>query len=52
MSAVDSQGQPLNQAFRSQAVAERKVDELIGIVKGVIADGEISQLEAEFVLKW
>lgn len=52
MSAVDSQGQPLNLAFRSQAVAERKIDELIGIVKGVIADGEISHSEAEFVLKW
>ncbi|WP_447639547.1 BRCT domain-containing protein [Pandoraea norimbergensis] len=52
MSAYDSQGQPLNRAFRSQAVAERKVDELIGIVKGVIADGELSQSEAEFVLRW
>ncbi|MBN4675173.1 hypothetical protein HUS70_09385 [Pandoraea nosoerga] len=48
----DMDGQPLIRAFRSQAVAERRVDELIGIVKGVIADGEICQAEAEFVLKW
>ncbi|WP_250520400.1 BRCT domain-containing protein [Caballeronia sp. NCTM1] len=45
-------GQPLIRAFRGQAVSERKLDELIGIVKGVLADGVVSQGEAEFLLQW
>ncbi|MDR5836610.1 BRCT domain-containing protein [Caballeronia sp. LZ034LL] len=49
---LDRDGQPLIRAFRGQAVAERKLDELIGIVKGVLADGVVSQGEAEFLLQW
>ncbi|BBP99114.1 hypothetical protein BSFA1_42430 [Burkholderia sp. SFA1] len=49
---LDQDGQPLIRAFRGQAVSERKLDELIGIVKGVLADGSVSQGEAEFLLRW
>lgn len=49
---VDPDSQPLNAAYRSQAVANRQVDELIGIVKGVMADGMVHQGEAEFLLLW
>lgn len=48
----DADGQPLIRAYRSEAVAERKIDELIGIIKGVLADGNVSQGEAEFLLQW
>lgn len=49
---LDGQGQPLNRFYRSAAVEARQVDELIGLVKGVLADGIICQGEIEFLLKW
>lgn len=39
-------------AFRQQAVVERQVDELIGIIKGVLADDVVTQGEVEFLLAW
>lgn len=50
--ARDEHGQPLNKAFRSEAVIDRQIDELIGIAKGVIADGHVCRPEAEFLLQW
>lgn len=44
--------QPLVRAFRSEAVAERQIDELIGLIKGVLADGAICQDEVEFLYGW
>lgn len=49
---VDENGQPINQRYRGQAVQGRQIDELIGIVKGVLADGVICQQEVEFLLRW
>lgn len=37
---------------RSDHISERSVDELIGICRGLLADGAIVQAEAEFLLKW
>lgn len=37
-------------AFRNEAVTDRQIDELIGIIKGVLADGMVSQGEVEFLL--
>lgn len=37
---------------RSVRVSERSVDELIGVCRGVLADGSIVQAEAEFLLGW
>jgi len=48
----DEHGQPLVTAYRRDAVAERQIDELIGIVKGVVADGMVHQGEVEFLLSW
>ena len=45
-------GQPLNQAFRSAAIVDRQINELIGIVKGVMADGMVHQGEVEFLISW
>lgn len=44
--------QPILSIISSVRRADRNIDELIGICKGVIADGEVSQKEAEFLLSW
>ncbi len=49
---MDEHGQPLNRMYRARAVQERQVDELIGLVKGVLADGAICQGEVQYLLKW
>lgn len=49
---TDNQGQLINRGVNSDTVADRKVDELIGICRGIIADGEINKAEAEFLLSW
>jgi NAD-dependent DNA ligase len=50
-SEKDKHGQPL-QSFRSSMVSQRKIDELMGIIKGILADGNVDQMEAEFLLDW
>ncbi|KDR40825.1 BRCT domain-containing protein [Caballeronia glathei] len=49
---LDQDGQPLIRAYRAEAVTNRRIDELIGIIKGVTADGEVSHGEAEYLLQW
>ncbi|BFG81411.1 hypothetical protein PTKU46_94450 [Paraburkholderia terrae] len=48
----DQDGQPFNRAFRAGAIIDRKIDELIGIMKGILADGNVSESEAEYLLRW
>ena len=48
----DCHGQPLIRAFRAGAIVDRKIDELIGTIKGVLVDGHVSQSEAEYLLRW
>lgn len=43
---------PLIGAFRSEAIIDRQIDEFIGIIKGVMADGMVTQSEVEFMLAW
>lgn len=45
-------GQPLNRFFNSRRLADRTVDELMGICKGLISDGEITAEEARFLIGW
>jgi len=33
-------------------ISSRQIDELIGLSRGLIADGEVNQAEAEFLQKW
>ncbi|MGI4846289.1 MAG: BRCT domain-containing protein [Janthinobacterium lividum] len=42
----------LIQVYRNTAIADRQIDELIGIVKGVMADGMVTHGEVEFLLRW
>lgn len=43
---------PLIAAFRSETIIDRQIDEFIGIIKGVMADGMVTQSEVEFLLSW
>ncbi len=38
--------------FRNQEVKDRNIDELIGISRGIIADGTVNTKEGEFLLSW
>lgn len=44
--------QPASRGARPGNGNHRQVDELIGLVKGVIADGSVHQSEVEFLLQW
>ncbi|HLC15318.1 MAG TPA: hypothetical protein VJL89_03725 [Thermodesulfovibrionia bacterium] len=48
----DEDGQPLNKWFYCRRVGERKVDELMGLCKGIISDGIVNQREVEFIKNW
>jgi len=47
----DEHGQPTT-PFRFQGRSQRTVDELIGICKGVVADGVFCEKEAAFLVTW
>ncbi|BCP55917.1 hypothetical protein K32_45340 [Kaistia sp. 32K] len=38
--------------FGADRLASRQVDELIGLARGLLADGKINQAEVEFLQKW
>jgi NAD-dependent DNA ligase len=38
--------------FNRKAIGDRQIDTLIGLSKGVLADGKVDQSEAEFLLTW
>ncbi|MDK2956512.1 MAG: hypothetical protein PWQ57_2008 [Desulfovibrionales bacterium] len=48
---LDVDGQP-NRAYHAARVSDRTVDELIGMAKGFVADGEISPGEADALVRW
>ncbi len=48
----NSHGQPVNRAFNARRLAARSVDELIGICKGIVADGIVNSAEADFLVNW
>jgi len=49
---LDEHGQPRNLIFNRSRRINRGVDELIGLCKGMAADGVVNQTEAEALLKW
>lgn len=52
MTKLNLDGQPLNKAFNHARLNDRKIDELIGLCKGIIADGVVNQSEAEYIQSW
>jgi hypothetical protein len=49
---LDEDGQPSSLAFNSKLRIDRETDELIGLCKGLLADGEVNEAEANFLLGW
>lgn len=49
---LDPHGQPLNRQFNASRLAERSIDELLGLCKGIISDGVVSPEEAAFLARW
>lgn len=45
-------GQPIPSGFNQKRRSDRTVDELLGLAKGIIADEDVNQQEAEFLQKW
>lgn len=41
-----------NKRFNHKRVVERNMDELIGLARGILADGKVDQAEAETLQKW
>lgn len=40
------------QRFNRKSIDDRQIDTLIGLSKGLIADGKVDQSEAEFLHSW
>lgn len=38
--------------YNGARVTERQISELVGLCRGIIADGQVNQSEADFVYKW
>lgn len=49
---IDDHGQPLVWKFNEKRRVDRSVDELLGLCKGIAADGKVVQAEAEFLQNW
>lgn len=49
---VDPHGQPFNIRFNRARRAERDVSEMLGLAKGVLADGVVTEAEAALLVSW
>lgn len=49
---LDEHGQPQNRAFNARHRVERDTAELLGIAKGLLADGIVVEQEAEYLRQW
>src|SRR5260221_8333680 len=49
---LDGDGQPLEQALGWKRLRDSRTDELIGLCRGVLADGILTFDEARFVQDW
>ena len=38
--------------FNRKSIYDRQIDTLIGLSKGLLADGQVNQVEAEFLMSW
>lgn len=52
MTDLDRNGQPVNRAFNRERRTGREVDELLGLCKGLVADGVVNDAEARFLAQW
>lgn len=52
MTTLDPHGQPVNLALNRRHRTEREIDELVGICRGLAADGVLNNKEAVFLRDW
>lgn len=50
--SLDPHGQPFNLRFNRARRTERDLSEMLGLAKGVLADGTISENDAELLRAW
>ena len=50
--SIDDDGQPINRRFREKDVGIRQVDELIGLLKGILSDKNLVDAEVRFLEDW
>ncbi|HML54304.1 MAG TPA: BRCT domain-containing protein [Solidesulfovibrio magneticus] len=50
--ALDANGQPVNRALNAQRLLDRGADELLGICRGLVADGDVNEAETRFLVSW
>jgi len=49
---LNQDGQPIPQGYNWQRIKDSRMDELIGICRGILADGVVVIEEARFLLDW
>lgn len=49
---IDAHGQPYNLRFNRARRAERDLSELLGLAKGVLADGVVNKSEVDYIRQW
>lgn len=49
---IDDDGQPINRRFREKDFGIRQVDELIGLLKGILSDKSLVEEEVRFLGEW
>lgn len=49
---VGQHGQPINESFNRTRRVERDIAELLGIAKGMLADGKVTEEEANYLQNW
>jgi hypothetical protein len=52
MNDLDPHGQPYNLHFNRARRAERDLSELLGLAKGLLADGVVTEPEADLIRQW
>jgi NAD-dependent DNA ligase len=50
--SLDPHGQPINLAFNQAYRAQRDISEMLGLAKGLLADGQVSDSEALLIRDW
>lgn len=52
MTDLDPHGQPYELSFNRARRTERDLSEMLGLAKGMLADGVVNDAEAEFLQRW
>lgn len=52
MSAIDQDGQPVDLGWNAQRRIDRAIHEMLGLMKGVLADGSVSEADAHTMNDW